>query len=360
VFSYAERVDDHASLPSPLIARLPGFAEEIARPVPPARAMFAGSPGVERQPDERAPAWPEGAPLRNGAALIEAQSACPFQAVGHYRLRAEAWPGTYAGLKPTERGKFVHAAFAAFWREVRDQAMLNALGEAALDAQVASAVAAGRTAVDDALWDALPPVVAAVEAGHVGRVMKRWLLDVDRGRPAFCVESTEAAVTLTLAGHPVTLRIDRVDSLATGARAIIDYKTGRAVPARHWFGERPQAPQLGLYAMALGDAANVAALAYAQLKPGQVRPLGLADVAATWPGLLAPSELKGAQVADWQEALRQLREGVVTLAQAVHDGDARVVPRDTKVCTRCDLRPLCRIAAVDEGDDVDDDAEAAA
>jgi probable DNA repair protein len=350
VFSYARRIDDHPSLPSPLIAHLPAFTPTIARPVAPAQRMFDAKPALERVIDERAPPWPDGVPLRGGAALIDAQSTCPFQAVGRYRLRAEGWPGTYAGLAPTERGRFVHAAFAAFWRDTVSQEALNALDDVALDARLERAVAAGRAAVDDALWNALPAVVAAVEFGHVRRVMKRWLVDVDRARPPFRIEHSESAASLTLAGHPMSLRIDRIDRLDDGRRAVIDYKSGLAVAPRHWFDARPQAPQLALYAMALAQegGAPIAALAYAQLKAGEVAAVGLAADGDAWPGLAAPDELRGVDVADWTQAQAHLQEAIAALAREVHDGEARITPRDRKACQRCDLKPLCRIATLDE------------
>jgi RecB family exonuclease len=321
--------------------------------------MFAVRPALDSVADERAPGLPDGVPLRGGATLIEAQSACPFQAVGHHRLFAEAWPDACAGLAPPERGRLVHAAFASFWRETGSQEALIALDDAGLVASVERAVEAGRAAIDEAMWKALPPVVATVELEQARRTMKRWLLDVDRQRPAFRVESTETPVALTLAGHPLSLRIDRVDLLDDGARVVIDYKTGRAVAPKRWFDERPQAPQLALYAMALASeqGAPVAALAYGQLKPGEVAAVGLARDGKAWPGLPAPAEIKGVAIADWGEAQAKLRDAIESLATEVHDGVARVTPRDGKVCQRCDLKALCRIASVDEGDGAADEEE---
>jgi probable DNA repair protein len=359
VFSYAARIDDHASPPSPLIAHLPALGATIDRQPALAQRMFDARPALDSVADDFAPALPEGAPLHGGAELIEAQSACPFQAVGHHRLCAKAWPDAYAGFAPPERGRLVHAAFASFWRETGSQEALNALDDTRLDARLERAVEAGREAIDEATWKALPPVVAAVELEQARRTMKRWLLDVDRQRPAFHVESTETPVALTLAGHPLKLRIDRVDRVEGGARAVIDYKTGRAVAPKLWFGERPQAPQLAIYAMALEreEGAPVAALAYAQLRVGEVAAVGLARDGAAWPGLPVPAEVKGIAVADWVEAQTKLRDSVESLAAEVHDGVARVTPRDDKACQRCDLKALCRIASVDESDGAGDEPE---
>jgi probable DNA repair protein len=358
VFSYAATLDDHRNLPSPLIAPLPAVAATWPRPSPAARALYAAKPALEHVADECAPTWAAGAPFRGGAALIEAQSACPFQAAARFRLRAEGWPDAFAGLEPAERGKFVHAALAAFWRRVRDQHTLLALDESRLAEEIAQAVVAGRAAVDAATWDALPPVVAAGECGHVERLVRQWIDAVERQRPPFAVVDVERRVGLALAGHALDLRIDRLDDLGDGRVAVIDYKTGRAVAPERWFDERPQGPQLGLYAMALGDGTRVAALAYAQLKPGQVKAVGIADAEGTWPGLPAAQDLRRAGVVDWDDAQRRLAGSIAVLAQAAHEGDARIVPREPQVCRRCALMPLCRKAAADEADDGGDDAEA--
>ncbi|HEX4882597.1 MAG TPA: PD-(D/E)XK nuclease family protein [Casimicrobiaceae bacterium] len=356
VFSYARTLDDHASHPSPLIAHLPPLVAEVPRPLTPARAQFDARPALERVADERAPAWADGVAFRGGAGLVDAQSTCPFRAGGRYRLRAEGWPEALAGLGPAERGRFVHAALAAFWSAVRDHATLAGLDDAALDRHIAAAVGAGRAAVDDALWNALPPVVAAGEGGHVARLMRAWLA-LDRERPPFTVERTEMNATLALAGHELALRIDRVDRLADGRRIVIDYKTGMAVAPEHWFAERPQAPQLALYAMALDADAPLAGLAYAQLKPGQVRAVGLAADATAWPALSEPGAGRRIPVADWTAAQATLRQSIEALGQAVRDGDVRIAPRDAKACSVCDLQPLCRVAILDEGDEAEENGD---
>lgn len=355
VYSYAAQVDDHRALPSPLVAQLPGAGRVAPRRSPTARAQFAARPVPERLDDARAPAWPAGAAFRGGAGLIESQSACPFQAAARYRLAAERWPEPVVGLPPAERGRHVHAAMAAFWSAVRSHDALSRLGDAALTAAIDAAVAAAHTAIDPALWALLPPVVAAGEAAQVARQARAWIDAVERARPAFTVEATEARATLVLAGHALDLRIDRVDRLPQG-RAVIDYKTGRTVGPRQWFGDRPQATQLALYALALGSD-GVAALALARLKPGEAGVDGVARDAQTWPALLLPSALGDAALPDWNAAQAALGRQVAALAAEVHEGVVSITPRDPTVCTHCGLRPLCRIAAVD---DDDADAEVAA
>jgi len=89
-----------------------------------------------------------------------------------------------------------------------------------------------------------------------------------------------------------------------------------------------------------------------------VRAVGLADAEGRWPGLPEPAQLRRASVADWTDARRQLATSIAALAAAVHGGDARIVPREPKVCSVCALMPLCRKAAADEADDGGDNGEA--
>ena len=58
------------------------------------------------------------------------------------------------------------------------------------------------------------------------------------------------------------MRLDRVDSTTSG-HVIIDYKTGQA-HLSEWFTDRPDNPQMLLYALAYQP--SLTALAYGQLK----------------------------------------------------------------------------------------------
>jgi probable DNA repair protein len=360
VFSHARCVDDHPRAPSTLAPDGPPLEVAELRRASTASAQRDAAPALETVPDDRAPPLPPQSRAPGGARLIEAQSDCPFQAVAGFRLRAEPWPTPVDGLSPIERGKLIHEAFAAFWRDVGDQATLLGLDDSALRTRIDRAVAEAARVLPAPRWRALSPLVAAGEAARLARALGEWIETYERKRPPFRVAEVEAAAAITLAGLDLRLRLDRVDALASGGTAIIDYKSGYAKQPECWFEPRPQAPQLALYALARRAATptqNVRAVTYAQLKPGEIKAIGLAADAAAWPALKQPSALKRAGVADWAAMETRWIESLGALAAEIAAGEAAVAPRDDKTCRLCGRQPFCRIGGTghETGDDDTDE-----
>jgi ATP-dependent helicase/nuclease subunit B len=325
--------------------------QEALVPVSTAQRQFALRAPRERIPDDLAPALDEGVALRGGARLIEAQSDCPFKGMAIFRLGAETWPQPIDGLSALERGIIVHAALAAFWREVKTRAALVALAPPALHAAITQAIREASSCLSAARWRTVSPLVAEGESARIALLLGKWLDDFERRRPPFAATELEADLTLALAGHALRLRVDRIDRLDDGGVAILDYKTGRTEVANSWFEARPRAPQLGLYALALRamhPEQDVRAVAYAQLKPGKVAVRGLAADAAAWPLLKLPASLKDDGIGDWHAVEARWREVLDALGVEIAAGAAAVSPRDRKeTCARCGRRPLCRLGALD-------------
>lgn len=316
-------------------------------------------PPLPALPDVAAPALPAGTRVRGGVDVVESQSACPFQAWGHHRLRARSAAAPDAGLTAPERGQLLHRALAAFWEDVRTHAVLVALDDAALRARIDTAVAAARRALGAPRWRMLPPPVAAAEGARLAATLHGWLTAVERERPAFTVSATEADASLALGGLDLAFRIDRVDALADGGAAIIDYKSGRVTVPSRWFAPRPAGTQVGLYAlarMAIEPDVPVRAVAYAQLKAGSVGVEGLAADGDAWPALRAPGTGRGVPVARWDDALAHWRDRYGEIAAAFRDGHAAVAPRDANACKYCDLAALCRVQRLAEAGEDDEEA----
>jgi probable DNA repair protein len=350
VFSYARSADDHVRSASSLMPAAPWVYEGGTLPPTTARTQFELAPAREAVGDVCAPILPLGTRVRGGAALIDAQSDCPFRAMALHRLHADRWSEPVEGLSAMERGNLVHAALAAFWRDVGDHASLIGLSPDALAARIDAAAVAALATIPSARWRRLPAIVQSGEATRIASIVRAWLDGFERARPPFSVAETETSKPLALGGLALELRLDRVDSIDGGGMAIIDYKTGLATPPAKWFDARPQGPQLGLYVLAQHAVAPlppVRAATYVQLKPGDVRMMGIAADNSAWPRLVVAADVVGAGLADWTAVVARWTRSLGALAAEVRNGYAAVAPRDTaKTCRNCGLQALCRIGAM--------------
>jgi hypothetical protein len=123
---------------------------------------------------------------------------------------------------------------------------------------------------------------------------------------------------------------------------VIDYKTGRTSAAA-MLGERPEEPQLPLYLTAAEEGA--AAVAFAQVRAGDMKFVGLAREPGLLPGAKTPPEAgrSGAE-ATWDDQIAFWRTELERLGHEFASGDARVDPkRPAHTCRGCDLQPFCRI-----------------
>jgi len=346
VFSHAVTEEDHPrTITSLVTAAKPWPGKEAAATT--TFVQFTSAPPLAALADESAPPLPIGSAMRGGAGLIAAQGDCPFRAMTLYRLRADTWPTPLDGFSALERGILVHAALAAFWRDVKDHATLIALTEEELGRRIDRAAKEASQCLPSARWSRLPPVVAAGESQRLARIVRTWIDDFERPRPPFVVSEVEASRPLALNGLELSLRVDRIDALAGGGIAIIDYKTGFASPPYRWFDARPEAPQLGLYWQAqhaVERSPPVRALAYAQLRPGEMKAIGLAAEESAWPRLSGLRTLRTPGLEDWPALDARWRDTLGALAVEVLAGHAAVAPRDViETCRRCGLQPLCRI-----------------
>jgi probable DNA repair protein len=279
-----------------------------------------------------------------GASLIASQSACPFQAFARYRLHLREVPPLEFGIPHHAIGSCVHEALQVFWNRLQSSDTLHALTGAELERQLREALrpALARVARDYPLL--MSPALQTLEEMRLTQLLLRWL-EQEKQRAPFTLQHTELALPLQLSTLRLDLRIDRVDRLADGSVAIVDYKTGRRL-SRDWDSERPEAPQLLLYELAWSQhdaAAPSHALLYAQLNVEAVGYAGIAGDDSL--GLPLALERFTNAAPDWN-ALRVYWQRVLTLlADEFLQGYAAVQPARRDSCTYCHYRALCRIDA---------------
>jgi len=321
VFSHPLQEGDRELLPSPLIAGVPESAVEIPN-FPSWRDWIFGARRMESITDEKAPPVAF-ARVRGGTRVLADQAACPFRAFARWRLAAEGLEEPAAGPDAMARGRLLHELMRRLWSEAKTREAL----ERDLEAAIARAAAA---AVREA---GLEGRFAELERARLGRLAREWL-EVERERGAFEVVSLEESREIRVANLVFSGRIDRMDRLPDGSHVLIDYKTGSRLSPQLWLGERPDEPQLPLYALSAKE--EIGAVAFARLKTGAMRFMGFSRRDGLVPGVKAAGSWRGL-FASWREALESLARGYAM-------GDARVDPkRGLETCRNCGLRALCRV-----------------
>lgn len=336
VLSAPLRAEDVALLPSPLLAPWRGGGPPPLEPLPWLPERVHRSEQLEAWRDAGV-AWDAAVPLPSGTRSLELQNACPFRAYAELRLGCEPLGASEPGVPADLRGRLLHAALQALWRELGGSSGLNALTPERLDERIGECVETAAGAL--LAGQSAPPSAAALarERRRAARLM-RALCDLERSRPAFTVRDTERAAQLTLAGLRLDVRIDRIDALEGGALAILDYKSGKPVRA-DWYAERPSHPQLLAYLAAVGEA--VRALAAVHLTARDIGFYGIAAQADLVPGLEA-AKAAGEGADPWRERLEAWQGLLERLAGAFGQGEAAVDPKPG-ACDYCHLAALCRI-----------------
>jgi probable DNA repair protein len=341
VFSYAAGEDGRAAAPSPLLPEAVSLLP-AAQPRPHWHALMRTRPALERFTDELAPPL-AGDERARGVATLRSQSRCAFRGFAEWRLKCEQLEIPVPGFNERERGELIHDALEQIWSVLRDS---NGLQSIAADAKA--------RLLNESITRALAKVCRRRdpgprwrlrERGRMQGVLEKWL-EIEKLREPFEVEQLEPATEPARhAGLEFRVRIDRVDRLADGSRVLIDYKTGR--PTADWRGERPDNPQLPIYALLRPEA--LVAVAYGRVNAAECTFVAETERRAVFKPWGQPSTLEGMPSL---AALIEVWSGrIAKLAADFAAGHAAVAPT-VHACKTCFLHGLCRVPAA-----LDDEAE---
>ena len=315
--------------------------------VPYRELLLASAPVLETFPDDLAPALSGNALIRGGAGMFRDQSACPFRAFARHRLQAEAVDAAPAPVDARVRGTLAHRVLELVWRALGGHAALLRLPPEAREQLVAGSVEQALREAARERGKTLSGRFLVLETERLRQLVNNWL-DLEYRREPFEVLAPEQGATASFAGLTFHLRPDRIDRVGD-ALLLLDYKTAE-VTAASWFDDRPDEPQLPLYAIVMSDQAPesiVDALAFAIVKRGAMKLHGLAAQPGFDQGITAleNTRLPAAKAfPGWTELLAHWREALATLASGFRYGDARVAPkRGATTCKTCNLAALCRI-----------------
>jgi RecB family exonuclease len=154
-----------------------------------------------------------------------------------------------------------------------------------------------------------------LEAEHLQRVLAA-LLREEALRAPFRVRAVEQQASMALGPLTLHVRIDRIDELADGTIAIIDYKTGERATSADWFGERLRDAQVPLYATHCTE--TVSAAVVARLALAQTRYSGF------WPAGAFPGRPSRAAHPQPDAQLEIWRTQLARLATEFAAGDTRI------------------------------------
>ena len=333
VVSCPEREQDRTLRVSPLFTELSPYSEP--RPSGSGSPTFWPAPvALESLPDSQAPPIVPDFIPRGGTRILELQAKCPFRAFAEIRLGARSLEVSEAGLNARDRGSLLHIVLEHVWSSLATQSALKAL----TDDQVRNVIRAGIEGAfrhkyhKGAFEDPFEREIRLIEAGRLEGLVTQWLA-LEKQRSPFTVESQEQKQRVSIGALQFDARIDRVDRLASGREIIIDYKTG-AVSTSQWEGDRPDSPQVPIYA--ISHSQPIGAVAFARVAAGACEFEGVAQ---------EPNALPEVDTGDLARLLAEWRTVFEALAAQFLAGDARVDPKTyPDTCAFCQLRPLCRIA----------------
>lgn len=332
VFSYPSMAADQPNLPSPFITMYAPW-QPIGPPSEPNHYALLSSPDNYQLPllDQE--------PIKGGTTLLANQAKCPFKAFAAHRLHAKAVETRAEGLDARERGQITHRILEHLWQQLKSQENLCTLSPETLDEWIETII--GKTLQASLQKKALsyPAWLQAIEHERLKRLLYA-VLDWEKQRPNFIVDEIEQTYTLTLSGLSFQIRIDRIDRVKAHdaedfhEKWVIDYKTSLP-PTKPWREERPESPQLLLYAL---TDTQITALIFAQLKSGQLTCQGFSE---------EPLAIEGIQTLkkdeSWSDFQTTWHQTLSMLAEEFKQGYCAPSPQKSSTCVQCDFQNLCRI-----------------
>jgi probable DNA repair protein len=360
VFSYARQNKEGELRPSPILGMIfreglsPVSAVEFRRQIEASESANTKSQIDSAVVASQIVPWPVHC-AAGGADVLKDQAACPFRAFASRRFAAQPLNRTEWGPDAAQRGSLLHKILETIWspetseavRLVTDDDLRAVTSANRLDEVLRYHIGnAFQSLVREHAEDTWMQAYLESEQRRLLVRLHDWM-SYEAKRQPFTVDKREERLRdVNVGGLKLNLRADRIDKLPDSSHLLIDYKTGE-VSASAWKGERPDEPQLPLYAV-YGNVERVSGILFAQIRAGKMGFAGRAINAkqTVLADLNASSPLVNQQYDDnmhdaWEQALLQLAEEFL-------QGEASVDPKHgTDTCTYCPLPGLCRIAEAD-------------
>jgi ATP-dependent helicase/nuclease subunit B len=344
IFSHPMREQDVDLTASRLIAEFPEIDREaIASPTVGYEPRLFAAAASASTIDERGPIVTEPT-SPGGINIFKLQAACPFRAFAELRLEARKLQTPEPGVDHKLRGQLLHQSLEAVWGEVKSQDSLQAKSKVELEDLVRDKVAHSLKKSDAALLGDWQQQVIEIERERLTRLILE-LLELERQRSTpFRVTQLEKKNQVTHGGVTADVKVDRIDELEGGGLVLLDYKSGKP-NVNQWDGERPDDPQIPIYATELGS--RLVAAGFVQINQEEIAFKGYAKEPNVLPftvlNFRTMSE-KRRPAPSFDEMLQGWRETLDKLGSQFRTGQAAVDPKNRKkTCEHCHLGMLCRV-----------------
>ncbi len=267
--------------------------------------------------------------MTGGSGILQQQANCPFNAFAIYRLKARDFDAPNPGLSPMERGIILHHALQIFWEDTQNSSTLAGYSDERLHTKIEHSIEQALHPWRKRRSRQCGPRYFELEQARLLKLLQQWF-EQEMLRPPFERVANEQEMDINLAGLPLKLRLDRVDTLSDGRLLLIDYKTGET-HIKSWSGEKPKEPQLPLYALSLGN--QCAGIAFAQINAKGTTLKGIGETSDAIDGIVAPDKVRNSELPDnwedvcthWETVLTQLSQDFQQGLASVHYKDANAM-----------------------------------
>lgn len=341
IFSHADKNESLELQPSPLIRDLPSITTSalIKDTVDSVSQNIFKTRQLEKIIDEIAPPIAAETKVSGGTDIIKQQALCPFKAFATHRLHAREMEEPMPGLRPKDRGTIIHKVLEIIWTKLQSSSVLIKLNADELKQIIEESIEAALALTPNTRSHYKQYI--SLEKKRLYKLINDWL-DLEKSRPGFSVMMREKRAEITLNKLKFSVQIDRIDQLEDGKKLIIDYKTGTQNFEHKWLGNRPDEPQLPLYALL--DPIDTVGITFAQVAQGDNKFIGLSKYTLDINKITPIAEFKGTSLTSWDLQLQEWQKTMMQLSDDFSDGIAKVDPKEQeKTCEYCKLKPLCRI-----------------
>lgn len=341
VCSFPERQEDTKLLPSTLIKDFPLKNNTDTHQTDFWTSLYQNADkknqNIEWYIQEKAPPLEVATENKGGIRILELQAKCPFQAFAAIRCTIQEWPDNSLGLSPADRGIIIHACLENIWKKIKNWEILHEISEETLTVYIEEAVLKSLGRVKEKL---ISDRHIQLETSRIKKILYEWLL-LEKERAPFIVEACEEKIEVSLSGITFKVRVDRRDRLLSGGTLIIDYKTGN-VEIKSWLGERPEAPQMPLYALQDRECVGIA---FAKIQTNALAWVGLTAQEDVLPKVKSVASLAEKEnVSNWNELTNKWQKTLENLAGEYAQGYALADPKEPiNTCSYCDFKSFCRI-----------------